>query len=155
MASISMRTFLIPALLASFFLAGCASHPRDFVSNGATTNLPPTDPAHIQVFDSVPRGMVMGTVLVDRSKAKNTAEIIGQARIKAASVGGDWIVWEDSLGTSPSASATPAGPAVPAPNGGDLAHSAALPEPLPEETLEKSPQARFTVGIFLPEGHSQ
>ena len=33
-----------------------------------------------------PRGMIIGTVLVDRSKAKNTQEIIEAARQKAASV---------------------------------------------------------------------
>lgn len=102
-----MRNLLKPALralLAVLFLAGCASHPRDFIPNGAGANLPPTNPAHIQVLDSVPRGMIIGTVLVDRAKAKNTADIIEQAREKAAAVGGDFIVWEDSLGTSPSAS---------------------------------------------------
>jgi hypothetical protein len=114
-------------------------------------NLAPTNPAHIQVLESVPRGMIIGTVLVDRAKAKNTDDIIEQARQRAASVGGDFIVWEDSLGTSPSASETPAGPAVPTPNTGALGHAAALPaEPLPEQMTEKVPKARFTVGIFLP-----
>ena len=149
-----MRTFFLSASIAAFLFAGCASHPHDFISNGATTALPPTNPDHIQVLDSVPRGMVIGTVLVDRSKAKNTAEIIAQARQKAAAVGGDFIVWEDSLGTSPVPGASPSATAPPPqPNSGDLTHSAALPEPLPEQAMEKSPQARFTVGIYLSDSH--
>jgi len=134
---------------SALYLTGCASHPRDFVPNGAGVNLAPTNPAHIQVLDSIPKGMVIGTVLVDRSKAKNTAEIIETARERAAAVGGDFIVWEDSLGTLPSASATPVGPQTPESNAGNLGHAAALPEILPEETTEKTPKARFTVGIFI------
>ena len=68
-------------------LAGCALHPRDFIPNGAGVNLQPTDPAHVQVLDSIPRGMIIGTVLVDRSKAKNTQDIIEAARVKS-SLGG-------------------------------------------------------------------
>jgi hypothetical protein len=149
-----MRISLISAFLLAIVLSGCASHPRDFVPNGAAgANLPPTNPAHIQVLDSVPRGMVIGTVLVDRSKAANTAAIIDMARQKAAAVGGDFIVWEDSLGTSPAASPAAGAPSVPDPNSGAMGHSASLPEPAPEQVFEKAPQARFTVGIFLPEGH--
>jgi hypothetical protein len=148
------RKKALPAIVAALVLGGCASHPRDFIPNGAGMNLAPTNPAHIQVLESVPRGMVIGTVLVDRAKAKNTDEIIEQARQKAAAVGGDFIVWEDSLGTSPNASPSPAEPAAPAPNTGALGHAAALPdEPMPEQMTEKIPKARFTVGIFLPEAH--
>jgi len=144
-----MRHPLIALLLPLLLLASCASHPRDFIPNGAGVNLPPTDPAHVQVLDSIPDGMVIGTILVDRSKATNTDDIIQAARIKAASVGGDFIVWEDSLGTTPVATPTP-GAAPPPPNSGDLGHDASLPaETPPEETFEKAPKARFTVGIFL------
>jgi hypothetical protein len=136
---------------AALLLAGCASGHKDFIPNGAGVDLQPTNPAHIVVLDSVPKGMVIGTVLVDRTKAKNTADIIEQARQKAAAVGGDFIVWEDSLGTSPVATPTPGAPDVPAPNSGELNHSAVLPEQLPEQTAEKIPKARFTVGIFLPD----
>jgi len=148
-----MRHSLIPLALALLLLPSCASRPRDFIPNGAGVNLAPTDPAHIQVLDSVPDGMVIGTILVDRSKATNTDEIIQAARIKAASVGGDFIVWEDSLGTTPVATPTP-GAAPPNPNTGDLAHSTALPNATPpEDTFEKAPKARFTVGIFLQQPH--
>jgi hypothetical protein len=136
-------------LLAALLLAGCASHPHDFIPNGAGVNLEPTNPAHIQVLDAIPRGMIIGTVLVDRSKAKNTQDIIDAARQKAAAVGGDFIVWEDSLGTLPSPSATPAGEA-PTSTNGELAHPSSLVDMPPEETSEKTPKARFTVGIFLP-----
>jgi len=140
----------MPALL---FLAGCASHPRDFIPNGAGANLAPTNPAHIQVLDSIPRGMVIGTVLVDRSKAKNTAEIIEMARQRAASVGGDFIVWEDSLGTSPSETSEAGAPTPPSSEAGSLGHGGSpMDEPEPEQTVEKTPKARFTVGIFLPGG---
>jgi len=138
------------ALLASLLLAGCAPHQHDFVPNGAAMNLEPTNPAHIQVLDSVPRGMIIGTVLVDRSKAHNTQEIIEAARVKAAAVGGDFIVWEDSLGTLPTATPTPGEPA-PSANNGELAHATADAEPPPEELTERTPKARFTVGIFLPD----
>ena len=152
-----MRTLLRPAfhaLLAPLFLAGCASHQRDFISNGAGVNLAPTNPAHIQVLDSVPRGMVIGTVLVDRAKAQNTNEIIEQARQKAAAVGADFIVWEDSLGTLPVATPTPGGAPPPTPNSGSLGHGGSImDEPRPESMTEKTPKARFTVGIFLPEPH--
>jgi hypothetical protein len=136
------------ALVAGLWLAGCASHPRDFIPNGAGVDLTPTNPAHIQVLESIPQGMIIGTVMVDRSKAKNTQEIIEMAKEKAASVGGDFIVWEDSLGTLPVATPTPGEPA-PSQANGELAHATAGGEPLPEETTEKRPQARFTVGIFL------
>jgi len=152
----SSPRFPFPTLLAALLpLAGCASHPHDFIPNGAGVNLAPTNPAHIQVLDSIPRGMVIGTVLVDRAKAKNTEGIIEAAREKAAAVGGDFIVWEDSLGTVASASPAPApGGPPPSANSGELGHDAALPsEPLPEDTTEKTPKARFTVGIFLPGGH--
>jgi hypothetical protein len=145
----SFRTAL-SALLAALFVASCASHPHDFIPNGAGVNLSPTDPAHIQVLDSIPRGMIIGTVLVDRSKAKDTQAIIEAAKQKAAAVGGDFIVWEDSLGTLPVATPTPGEPA-PSQNNGELAHSIADAGPLPEETTEKTPKARFTVGIFLPD----
>jgi hypothetical protein len=149
-----MRHPLIALSLALLLLASCASHPRDFIPNGAGVNLPPTDPAHIQVLDSIPDGMVIGTILVDRSKARNTDDIIQAARVKAASVGGDFIVWEDSLGTIPVATPTPGEAAPPAPNTGDLGHDAALPAATPpEEMSEKAPKARFTVGIFLQEPH--
>jgi hypothetical protein len=148
----SMRKSLRPAfhfMLAALLLAGCASpHPRYFIPNGAGVDLGPTNPAHIQVLESVPRGMVIGTVLVDRAKAKNTAGIIETAREEAAAVGGDFIVWEDSLGTLPTATPTPGEPAAPNTDSGELGHSSSLPPP-PEETSEKSPKARFTVGIFL------
>jgi hypothetical protein len=137
------------ALLASLLLAGCAPRQHDFIPNGAGVNLEPTNPAHIQVLSSIPRGMIIGTVLVDRSKALNTQQIIDSARTKAAAAGGDFIVWEDSLGTLPVATPTPGEPA-PSANNGELAHSTADIEPLPEETTEKTPKARFTVGIFLP-----
>jgi hypothetical protein len=141
---------LLSVLPGFILLAGCASHPRDFIPNGAGVNLAPTNPAHILVLNSIPRGMVIGTVLVDRSKAKNTQEIIEAARQKAASVGGDFIVWEDSLGTLPVATPTPG--EAPSQNNGELAHPIAGTEgPPPEEMTEKRPQARFTVGIFLPE----
>jgi len=148
-----MRTSSILALLAPLLLAGCASHSRDFVPNGAGVNLPPTNPAHIQVLDSIPRGLIIGTVLVDRAQAKNTNDIIELARQKAAAVGGDFIVWEDSLGTSPVATPPPAGPAPATPNSGTLGHSGSILDlPPPEQaTNEKTPKARFTVGIFLPE----
>jgi hypothetical protein len=142
-----MRPLLL-LFLSSFLLAGCASHSRDFIPNGAALSLPPTDPAHVQVLDSVPRGMIIGTVLVDRSKAHNTADIINTARQKAAAVGGDFIVWEDSLGTLPVATPTP-GAEAPSQNNGELGHGTANVEPLPEETTEKTPKARFTVGIYL------
>ena len=158
-----MRTSFRPlgpafhAFLAAIFLAGCASHERDFISNGAGVNLAPTNPAHIQVLDSVPRGMVIGTVLVDRVKAQNTNDIIEQARQKAAVVGGDFIVWEDSLGTLPVASPTPTGqppPSQPSQSSGNLGHGGSImDEPQPESRTEKTPKARFTVGIFLPEPH--
>jgi hypothetical protein len=136
------------ALLLAILLAGCASHPKDFIPNGAGVNLAPTDPAHIQVLDSIPRGMVIGTILVDRSKAKNTQEIIQMAKVKAASLGADFIVWEDSLGTLPVATPTPG--EAPSANNGEIGHSMADVEPPPaEETVEKTPKARFTVGIFL------
>jgi hypothetical protein len=149
-----MRKFpesALHAVLALLLLAGCASHPRDFIPNGSGVSLAPTNPDHIQVLDSVPRGMIIGTVLVDRSKAKNTNEIIQMARQKAASVGGDFIVWEDSLGTLPSATPTPGGAPLPEPNSGSMGPNAALPEEVnPSNALEKTPKARFTVGIFLP-----
>jgi hypothetical protein len=133
-------------------LAGCASHQRDFIPNGAGANLPPTSPDHIQVLDSIPRGMVIGTVLVDRAQAKNTADIIRTAREKAAAAGGDFIVWEDSLGTLPVATPTPGEPA-PSQNNGELGHPiATVGTPPPETMSEKTPKARFTVGIFLPGG---
>jgi hypothetical protein len=137
------------ALLLAILLAGCASsHPKDFIPNGAGVNLAPTDPAHIQVLDSIPRGMVIGEILVDRSKAKNTQEIIQMAKVKAASLGADFIVWEDSLGTLPVATPTPG--EAPSANNGEVGHSMADVEPPPaEETVEKTPKARFTVGIFL------
>jgi hypothetical protein len=148
----NMRTssrFLASSLLAALLLAGCAPHSNhDFIPNGAALNLAPTDPAHIQVLDSVPRGMIIGTVLVDRSKAHNTADIIDTARQKAAAVGGDFIVWEDSLGTLPVATPTPGEP-MPSQNTGELGHATANVEPVPEETAEKTPKARFTVGIYL------
>ena len=152
-----MPTSLKPAfhaILAVLFLAGCASHQRDFIPNGAGVNLAPTNPAHIQVLDSIPRGLIIGTVLVDRAKATNTNAMIEQARQKAAAVGGDFIVWEDSLGTTPAATPVPGGEA-PNPENGTLAHSAAMSDVTPpdEATMEKTPKARFTVGIFLPEGH--
>ena len=137
------------ALAAAVLPAGCASHPKDFIPNGAGVNLAPTDPAHIQVLDSVPRGMVIGEILVDRSKAKNTQDIIQLAKVKAASLGADFIVWEDSLGTLPVATPTPGEPA-PSANNGEVSHPMADTEgPPPEETVEKTPKARFTVGIFL------
>jgi hypothetical protein len=138
-------------LLALCSIAGCASHPRDFIPNGAGMNLEPTNPDHIQVLNSIPRGMIIGTVLVDRSKATNTQDIIQAARVRAASVGGDFIVWEDSLGTLPVATPTPGEPA-PSQNNGELGHPIATVDgPPPEETMEKTPKARFTVGIFLPD----
>jgi len=139
------------ASLTALLLAGCASHPRDFIPNGAALNLAPTDPAHVQVLDSIPRGMIIGTVLVDRSKAQNTQQIIQMAREKAASVGGDFIVWEDSLGTLPVATPTPGGPA-PSQDNGELGHATAYAEPPPAETTEKTPKAQFTVGIFMDGG---
>jgi len=136
-------------LLAALLLAGCASHPKDFIPNGAGLNLQPTDPAHIQVLDSIPRGMIIGTVLVNRAKAQNTQEIIQMAKVRAASVGGDFIVWEDSLGTLPVATPTPGEPA-PSQANGELGHATAdVAVPQPEETVEKTPKARFTVGIFI------
>jgi len=145
-----MRTFSRSlSLLAALTLASCASHTnRDFIPNGAALNLAPTDPAHVQVLESVPRGMIIGTVLVDRSKARDTADIINTARQKAAAVGGDFIVWEDSLGTLPVATPTPGGE-MPSQNNGELAHATADFQPPPEETVEKTPKARFTVGIYL------
>jgi hypothetical protein len=138
-----------PFLLAILLLFGCASHPKDFISNGAATNLPPTDPAHVKVLDEIPRGMIIGTILVDRSKGKNTQDIIALAKVKAASVGGDFIVWEDSLGTLPVATPTPGEP-VPSQANGELAHATAdIEGPPPETTTEKTPKARFTVGIFI------
>jgi len=138
-------------LLAVLMMAGCASRPRDFIPNGAGLNLGPTNPAHIQVLNAIPRGMIIGTVLVDRSKAKNTQEIIEAARQRAASVGADFIVWEDSLGTLPAATPTPS-EAAPSQTSGELGHAiAGTGGPPPEEMTEKRPQARFTVGIFLPE----
>ena len=96
--------------------------------------------------------MVIGTVLVDRAKAKDTASIIQQAKIEAAAVGGDFVVWEDSLGTAPSAASTPGAPAPPTADSGELGHASALPDATPpEETAEKVPKARFTVGIFVPD----
>ena len=137
------------ALLLAILLAGCASHPKDFIPNGAGVNLAPTDPAHVQVLDSIPKGMVIGEILVDRSKARNTQEIIQMAKVKAASLGADFIVWEDSLGTLPVATPTPGEPA-PSANNGEVGHSMAdTSGPPPEETTEKTPKARFTVGIFL------
>lgn len=151
-----ISSFALPALMAALIVAGCATHQRDFIPNGAGVNLAPTDPSHIQVLESVPRGMVIGTVLVDRSKAKDTNEIIQQARQKAAAVGGDFIVWEDSLGTLPTATPAPgAGPVPPSNDSGQLGHTSANPDvPPPEETIEKTPKARFTVGIFVPSDHS-
>jgi hypothetical protein len=146
---IRLRTALY-ALPAALFLAGCASHPHDFIPNGAGVNLEPTNPAHIQVLDSIPRGMIIGTVLVDRAKAKDTQAIIEAAKQKAAAVGGDFIVWEDSLGTLPVATPTPGEPA-PSQSNGELGHSIADAGPPPEETTERTPKARFTVGIFLPD----
>ncbi len=146
-----MRKSLLPISFAALLiLASCASHQRDFIPNGAGVNLEPTNPDHIQVLNDIPKGMVIGTILVDRSKAKDTDEIIEAAKIKAAAVGGDFIVWEDSLGTIPEATPTPgAGP--PPPDTGGLGHDASLPaETPPEEMTEKAPKARFTVGIFLP-----
>jgi len=142
-------------LLTLLLVAGCATHQRDFIPNGAGVDLSPTNPDHIQVLDSIPRGMVIGTILVDRSKAKNIADIINMARAKAAAVGGDFIVWEDSLGTI--ASPATASPTAVSPDPDVLGHSSALPEggPLPEETAEKTPKARFTVGIFIPGGRGQ
>jgi hypothetical protein len=136
-------------LLAMLLLFGCATHPKDFIPNGAGVNLQPTDPAHIKVLNEVPRGMIIGTILIDRSKGKNTQDIIAAAKAKAASVGGDFIVWEDSLGTLPVATPTP-GSAPPSADYGELAHSTASTlGPPPEETTEKTPKARFTVGIFI------
>lgn len=145
-------SFLFSTLFVSLtlLLPGCASRPRDFIPNGAAANLEPTNPDHIRVFDSIPRGMVIGTVLVDRSKAHDTGEIIEMARIKAAAVGGDFIVWEDSLGTVPSAESGSPTPPPSAPDPGTLGHSTAA-VPSPELTPEKTPKARFTVGIFLPD----
>jgi hypothetical protein len=145
-----MRNSLKPAfhtLLAALLLASCASHPHDFIPNGAGVNLAPTDPAHVQVLDSIPRGMIIGTVLVDRSKAKNIQGIIEAARVKAAAVGGDFIVWEDSLGTLPVATPTPG--EAPTEANGELGHASANVDMPPEETTERTPKARFTVGIFL------
>jgi hypothetical protein len=137
------------ALAAAVLPVACATHPKDFIPNGAGVNLAPTDPAHIQVLDSIPRGMVIGTILVDRAKAKNTQEIIQMAKVKAASVGGDFIVWEDSLGTLPVATPTP-GEAPPNADYGEVGHSMAESEvPPAEDSQEKTPKARFTVGIFL------
>ena len=139
------------ALLLAVLLGSCASHPKDFIPNGAGVNLAPTDPAHVQVLDSIPRGMVIGTILVDRSKAKNTQEIIQMAKVKAASLGADFIVWEDSLGTLPVATPTPG--EAPSANNGEVGHAMAdTSGPPPEETTEKRPEARFTVGIFLSGG---
>jgi len=137
------------ALFAAVILGGCASRPHNFIPNGAGVSLQPTDPAHIQVLDSIPRGMVIGTVLVDRSKAGDTKGIIEAARQEAAAVGGDFIVWEDSLGTLPVATPTPGEVNAPSTNNGELGHPTAdIPSP-PEEMTEKTPKARFTVGIFL------
>jgi hypothetical protein len=152
-----MRTsvrLVVHALFSAVLLAGCASpHSRDFIPTGAALNLEPTNPAHIQVLDSVPNGMIIGTILVDRSKAHNTQEIIDTARARAAAVGGDFIVWEDSLGTLPTATPTPGEPA-PSQNNGELAHGTANVEgPPPEETNEKTPKARFTVGIYIQGSH--
>jgi len=141
--------------LAGLVLAGgCASHPKYFIPNGSGVSLSPTDPASIRVLDSVPRGMVIGTVLVDRAKAKNTDAIIAQARQEAAAVGGDFIVWEDSLGTAPGPTPEPGAPPPSQQDYGSLGHTtAAVPdEALPEQEAEKTPKARFTVGIFLPGG---
>lgn len=147
---------LAGASLSVLVVAGCASHPKDFIPNGAGVNLEPTNPDHIQVLNEIPRGMVIGTVLVDRAKSKDTADIIQAARLKAASVGGDFIVWQDSLGTTPAPSASPAaGQPPPSAYSGDLGHSSANPsEPLPEDIAEKTPKARFVVGIFLPGGRA-
>ena len=143
-------TFISTALL----LASCASHSKDFIPNGSGLNLPPTDPAHIQVLNSVPRGMIIGTVLVDRAKGKNTQDIIAMAKEKAAAAGGDFIVWEDSLGTLPVATPTP-GEGPPPSNTGEVGHATAdIEAPPSEEMVEKTPQARFTVGIFIPEKNS-
>jgi hypothetical protein len=147
------RRFRYTLLSVALLLASCASHPKDFIPNGAGVSLAPTDPAHIQVLNSVPRGMIIGTVLVDRAKAKNTQDIIEMAKQKAASVGGDFIVWEDSLGTLPVATPTPG--EVPTSQNGELRHQTAdFNAAEPEETIEKTPKARFTVGIFIPEGNS-
>lgn len=145
-----MRKLLVSASLV-LLIAGCSMKQRDFIPNGSGVTLAPTDPLKVEVLDSIPRGLVIGTILVDRSKAKDTADIIAQAKVKAGAIGADFIVWEDSLGTIPSASPTPAS-GVPAPNSGALGHDAALPEPLPEQTAEKVPKARFTAGIFLSDG---
>ena len=151
-----MRKPVIFALLAATIIAaGCATsshkHNKDFIPTGAGLTLEPTNPDHIQVLNSIPRGMVIGTILVDRSKAKNIDDIVQMAKLKAASVGGDFIVWEDSLGTVAVPAAT--GPSAPNADNTSLGHDAALPAETPaEETSEKAPKARFTVGIFLPDG---
>ena len=145
---------VLSILVAGLLLAGCAFHPKDFIPNGAGVNLAPTDPAHIQVLDSIPRGMIIGTILVDRGKGKNTQEIIQMAKVKAASVGADFIVWEDSLGTLPVATPTPGEP-IPSAANGELAHATADVEAPPsEEMVEKTPKARFTAGIFIPDKSS-
>ena len=106
------------------------------------------------------------TVGIDRliEVAKIAEEVVGRplpghlmrggtlkaAKQKAAAVGGDFIVWEDSLGTLPVATPTPGEPA-PSQSNGELGHSIADAGPPPEETTERTPKARFTVGIFLPD----
>jgi hypothetical protein len=150
---ISSRTLLRAGLIA-LLLAGCASRPHDFIPNGSGVKLDPTTPDHVQVLDSIPRGMIIGTILVDRTKAGNTQGIIAAAKVRAASVGGDFIVWEDSLGTEPVATPTPGEPA-PTSTNGELAHGSAdydAPTGPAVEGNSKHPQARFTVGIFLPGG---
>jgi hypothetical protein len=148
--SFSFAAALIAPLIV-FLAAGCAPRQHDFIPNGAGVTLEPTSPDHIQVLNSIPRGMVIGTILVDRSKAKDIAEIVELAKIKAASVGGDFIVWEDSLGTVAVPASTPGG--GPTAQNTSLGHDAVLPsETPPEEMSEKAPKARFTVGIFLPDG---
>jgi hypothetical protein len=148
---ISIKTGFCLLAVAAIIAAGCASHPKDFIPNGATVKLPPTDPANVKVLDSIPRGMVIGTVLVDRAKAQDTASIIAQARKQAAAQGADFIVWEDSLGTAPGATPEPGSPPASAQDIGTLGHTtAAVPESsLPEQTVEKIPKARFTAGIFI------
>lgn len=142
------------AAFAFLFLTGCATHMRDFIPNGAGQNLPPTNPAHIQALDSVPgSSMVIGVVIVDRSKAGNTEDIIAQAKQKAAAAGGDFVVWEDSEGTAPGAAAepeTPHGPASPGHDASNFGHTG--PDAPADTNLlfhSNTPKARFTVGIFL------
>ena len=158
--SMSLRTkTLLPGFGALLLLAGCASHPRDFIPNGAGQNLPPTNPAHIQVLDAIPRGMVIGTILVDRSKAKDQADIVNLAREKAAAVGGDFIVWEDSVGLAPSSAPSAGGVQGGSPpnvghDSGTFGHGSG-PEAAtslePTFHSNNAPKAQFTVGIFLSE----